>query len=76
MNRLRIRLGGEPIVHSATGGGWTACNVMYGSFGLFRMIIGTPTEDPVDCISCLVQEAQNQTDVFVFQGSMSIHAKK
>lgn len=67
MSRDRIRLGNEPVVHRASPGGWTVCGFMYDSLihdEVIRFLNAIPTDDPVDCMTCLVRETH--LDVFTF----------
>ncbi len=63
MNASHVRVGNEPIVHDAGSGGWTACGVMYDGFVSVALFF---TDDPVDCMTCLVREALGPTNMLVY----------
>lgn len=61
---VSMRLGSQLVVHAATSCGWTACGVLYGSViydEVVNFVFAVETEDPVDCMSCLVQETRSPT---------------
>lgn len=67
-----------PIVHGVTPDGWTTCGIMYTTVpSAFFFVKAAPTDDPVDCMACLVQEARGSTDTLRIRGTVefitSIH---
>jgi hypothetical protein len=77
MSEGRVRLGCEPVVHGARTGGWTACGVMYGEppGSLHESVLfmsRTPTDDPIDCMACLVQETRGPTDTLRIRGTITL----
>lgn len=75
MSEGRVRLGSEPVVHGAGTGGWTACGVMYGSpihDEVIHFMSAIPTDDPVDCIACLVQETRGPTDTLHIRATITL----
>ncbi len=66
MRRERVRVGDDPVVHDTAYGGWTACGVMCGSSihdETIRFMSTVQTEDPVDCMTCLVEGTRGPTYV-------------
>jgi hypothetical protein len=87
----RVRLGSEPIVHSVAPEGWTTCGIMNSTEAnafhfmkatAFHFMKATATDDPVDCMACLVQEARGDVATLMIRGiikmpmSMPVHVIK
>lgn len=80
MSTQRVQLGSEPIVHSAAPEGWTTCGIMNSTeANAFHFMKATATDDPVDCMACLVQEARGDVATLMIRGiikmpmSMPVH---
>lgn len=74
MSAPRVRLGSESIVHGTTPGGWTTCGVMYGSTAhdSVHFMSATQTDDPVDCMVCLVQETRGPLDSLTIRATVML----
>lgn len=75
MSDQRVRLGSEPVVHGVGSGGLTACGVMYGSpvhDEVIRFMSAVPTDDPVDCMACLVQETRGPLDSLTIRATVML----
>lgn len=74
MSEPHIRIGDVPVVHSMTPNGWTTCGVMYSiASNAFFFMKAAPTDDPVDCMACLIQEARDPIDTIHFSGPIALH---
>ncbi len=68
MNNVRLFSTG-PITHQAWPGGCTACGILYCEptrDQVISFMSGTPVDEPVDCMACLVQEARDDADKLTF----------
>lgn len=69
MSASRVRLGSDPVVHGVAPGGWTTCGVMHSTeANAFHFVKAVATDDPVDCMACLVQEARGDVETLTFHG--------
>ena len=65
------------ITHADTIGGITTCGILYSTEvvpwpAVYRIIGGTESTDPVDCMSCLVQEMRGAADRITVNFTMTL----
>lgn len=74
MNNVRLLSTGS-ITHQAQSGGCTACGVLYCEQTREQMIsfmVGVPVDEPVDCMTCLVQETRDAADKLTFHVTLQV----
>lgn len=68
MSAPRVRLGGDFVVHGVAPGGWTTCGIMHSTEAdAFHFVKAIATDDPVDCMACLVQEARGDVETLTIR---------
>lgn len=62
-----VRVGNDPVVHSMAANDWTTCGIMYTNDpSAFFFMKSVATDDPVDCMACLVQETRGPPETIHF----------
>lgn len=73
MSASRVRLGSDLVVHGVAPGGWTTCGIMHTTEAdAFHFVKAVATDDPVDCMACLVQEARGDVETLTVRGTIRL----